>query len=39
MMAFDASAAGNWMVKLPPEDDLSDPKASTAAARSDWVLF
>jgi hypothetical protein len=35
MIAFVASAVGNWMVKLPPEDDLSPPNANTATALFD----
>ena len=37
MIAADALAAGNWIVKSPELEDLSDPKSKTATALSDCV--
>jgi hypothetical protein len=39
MIAFDASAVGNMIVKSPAVDVLSEPKSSAATAVSSVLLY
>jgi hypothetical protein len=38
MMAFEASAVGNWIVNVPVVEVLSEPKSKTATVGSPAAL-